>query len=78
MPLPEKSRRMPKLVRAQAFAKAIEVQDSPSTIESINLKNMSVDESYEGIPLKLLLAMKKIPTRKGKVKSWMNPCPHQS
>lgn len=48
-----------KLVRAQAFAKAIEVQDSPSTIESINLKNMSVDESYEGIPLEITISDEK-------------------
>lgn len=42
-----------KIIRAKAFAKAIEVQDAPSTIESIDLKSMTVDDSYEGVPLEI-------------------------
>lgn len=42
-----------KFIRARAFARAIEVQDAPSTIESINLKDMNVDDSYDGLPLEI-------------------------
>lgn len=44
-----------KFVRAQAFAKAIEVQDAPSTIESIDLKSMTVEDSYKGAPLEITI-----------------------
>ncbi|VVT56487.1 uncharacterized protein SAPINGB_P005096 [Magnusiomyces paraingens] len=42
-----------KIIRAKAFARAIEVQDAPSTIESINLKSMAVEDSYDGLPLEI-------------------------
>lgn len=42
-----------KIVRAQAFAKAIEVSDAPSVIESVNLNSMTVEDSYTGVPLEI-------------------------
>lgn len=42
-----------KIVRAKAFAKAIEIQDAPSTIESIDLKSLPLEDGYDGLPLEI-------------------------
>ncbi|KAK6440910.1 Palmitoyl-protein thioesterase 1 [Oleoguttula sp. CCFEE 5521] len=41
-----------KMVKRDAFLKAIEVADAPSAAEGLDLENMVVESSYEGVPLK--------------------------
>lgn len=40
-----------KIVRAQAFAKAITVKDAPSLAESLDVKSMVLDKDYDGAEL---------------------------
>ncbi|KAK4631388.1 Serine/threonine-protein phosphatase T [Fulvia fulva] len=41
-----------KLVKRDAFLKAIEVADAPSAAEGLDLENMTVEDSYDGLRLK--------------------------
>lgn len=41
-----------KMVKRDAFLKAIEVADAPSAAVGLDLENMVVEESYDGLPLK--------------------------
>ncbi|OQN98722.1 hypothetical protein B0A48_15388 [Cryoendolithus antarcticus] len=41
-----------KMVKRDAFLKAIEVADAPSAAEGLDLENMVVESSYDGVPLK--------------------------
>ena len=41
-----------KMVKRDAFLKAIELGDAPSAAEGLDLENMIVDESYDGLHLK--------------------------
>lgn len=40
-----------KIVRAQAFAKAIEVKNAPSLADSLDVKGMTVEKTYDGAKL---------------------------
>lgn len=40
-----------KIIKRDAFLKAIEVEDAPSAAEGLDLENMIVDSSYDGVKL---------------------------
>jgi serine/threonine-protein phosphatase 5 len=43
-----------KLLRRQAFEKAIEIEDAPSVLESLDIEAMAVDATYDGPELEIV------------------------